>query len=158
MQLDKTAHSALEDGDALLYEMIDLQEGNVPTATKPHPSGQFQFNIGIPPGAILMLNLVAILWGSQHAVIKMCVSDVDPSSLSLVRFLLGALLATPSWWLSSRTQTISAKDNMGSNSIASELSTTWRWGTEMGLWMFLGYAFQSIGLAVSTTTCLCADG
>jgi hypothetical protein len=121
---------------------------------KSHPAGWFYLNIGIPPGPIVLLNLVAILWGSQHAVIKMCVSDVDPSSLSLVRFCLGALLATPAWWYSSRTLTTSVKGNMSGNTV-SELFTTWRWGTEMGLWMFLGYAFQSIGLAVSTATCLC---
>lgn len=148
-------HSALEDGDELMFELKDHVVGNMTSPAKSHPAGWFHLNIGIPPGPIVLLNLVAILWGSQHAVIKMCVSDVDPSSLSLVRFCLGALLATPAWWYSSQTPTTSVKGNMSSNTVANELFTTWRWGTEMGLWMFLGYAFQSIGLAVSTATCLC---
>ena len=27
---------------------------------------------------------------------------------------------------------------------------TWRWGAELGLWMFLGYALQAIGLEYTT--------
>jgi len=90
--------------------------------------------------SIILLNLVAILWGSQHAVIKTCVSDLDPSSFTMVRFVLGALIATPAWlWASPKNTTTSSKH---------DLKTTWRWGLEMGFWMFLGYAFQAIGLEV----------
>lgn len=145
---DNTANTALDDRDEFSIEVKDHKGGNI-TAVAKSTKG-FQFSIGIPPDAILLLNLVAILWGSQHAVIKMCVSDVDPSSLSFVRFFLGALLATPAWWYSSRTTVASAKGNAGSKASASDLSMTWRWGFEMGFWMFLGYAFQSIGLAYTT--------
>lgn len=126
------------------------------------------FTATMPGDSILLLNIVAIIWGSQHAVIKTCIEDLDPSSFSLVRFLLAALIATPAWYLSANTKSAeSATDQAGSNEIAitkdneesSDLSTTWRWGVEMGLWMFLGYAFQAVGLAVSKRVhrlCRCA--
>jgi drug/metabolite transporter (DMT)-like permease len=107
-----------------------------------------------PANAILLLNLVAIIWGSQHSVIKLCIADVDPSSFSLVRFLLAALIATPSWvYSSSSTQThVNRKKDSNSNMNTNDnhLLIIWRWGIEMGLWMFLGYACQSIGLKVSS--------
>jgi hypothetical protein len=151
---DNTANTALDDRNEFFVDLKDHNDRNISAVAKSRPGTGLNFNIGIPPDAILLLNLVAILWGSQHAVIKMCVSDVDPASLSLVRFFLGALLATPTWWYSSRTKVTSAKGNAASNAIESDLYMTWRWGSEMGFWMFLGYAFQSIGLAVSTATCL----
>lgn len=91
---------------------------------------------GLPPDAIIALNAVAILWGSQHPVIKMVVEDTDPAIFSLVRFFLGAAIASPAW--------------IATSSNDDKASTTWRWGAEMGLWMFLGYAFQAIGLAYTT--------
>lgn len=33
---------------------------------------------------------------------------------------------------------------------AADAVRAWRWGAEMGTWMFLGYAFQAIGLAYTT--------
>lgn len=107
-----------------------------------------------PADAILLLNLVAIIWGSQHTVIKMCIADVDPSSFSLVRFLLAALIATPSWWYSSSStqnhDNLKKDNNIKISTSGNHWFITWRWGIEMGLWMFLGYAFQSIGLKVSS--------
>lgn len=102
-------------------------------------------DLGLPPESILLLNLVAIIWGSQHAVIKTCIQDLDPASFSLVRFFLGSLFATPAWIISSASaepETNVVKPN------GAILNNTWRWGIELGLWMFLGYAFQAIGLEV----------
>ena len=53
----------------------------------------------MPVDAVAQLNVVAVIWGSQHPVIKMVVDDSDASTFSLVRFALGALIATPSWLL-----------------------------------------------------------
>lgn len=103
--------------------------------------------------SIIWLNVVAVIWGSQHAVIKTCVEDLDPSSFSLVRFMVAAIIATPAWLASSSSVELvnSKKDDTSAISTQdSELATTWRWGAEMGFWMFLGYAFQAVGLAVST--------
>jgi len=97
--------------------------------------------------SVLLLNLVAILWGSQHAVIKTVVSDTNnPAAFTLLRFGLAALLAspyTPSLFVvGSSDDSSSAKQNQNADA--------WRWGLEMGFWMFLGFGFQAIGLEYTT--------
>jgi drug/metabolite transporter (DMT)-like permease len=101
--------------------------------------------------SIMLLNLVAILWGTQHAVIKSVVSPsvvsttgTSPSltalaaPFTLVRFLLAALLTTPN------TPGLMNRAN------SSSVQTTWRYGAEMGLYMFLGFGFQALGLEYTT--------
>lgn len=100
----------------------------------------------MPAESVLLLNVVAVIWGSQHPVIKMVVDDCDASAFTLVRFCFAAIIASifaPPW---------NVNDNTDGNveDATSKLKLTWRWGAEMGLWMFLGYAFQSIGLEVCT--------
>lgn len=86
--------------------------------------------------SVAWLNVVAVLWGTQHAVIKQVVGDTDvASSFTLLRFGMAALIATPSWILADEDQ---------------DLPSLARWGTEMGFWMFLGFAFQAIGLEYTT--------
>jgi hypothetical protein len=89
---------------------------------------------GMPAESVLLLNVVAVIWGSQHPVIKMVVDDCDPSVFSFVRFAFAAVIASFFSW-----HTTLEKGDM---------RQTWRWGAEMGFWMFLGYAFQAIGLEV----------
>jgi len=128
--------------------MIDKIESTKKSVDKEEFS-PFQ-SIGMPADSVLLLNLVAIIWGSQHAVIKTCVSDIDPSSFSLVRFFLGALIATPgicSGSTDKREQKITPMMEKMNNE---RVKLTLRWGAEMGLWMFLGYAFQAIGLEYTT--------
>lgn len=85
------------------------------------------------PSSILLLNLVAVLWGTQHSVIKMIVGDEasGADAFTLLRFGLAALLASP------------YTPKLGNRQ-------AWRWGAEMGLWMFLGFSFQAIGLESTT--------
>lgn len=104
----------------------------------------FLQSIALPSNSILLLNFVAIIWGSQHAIIKTCVSDLDPSSFSLVRFLIGASIATVGVLPLNSSKTDNISDTTTKNQIID--GTTLRWGAEMGLWMFLGYAFQAVGL------------
>jgi drug/metabolite transporter (DMT)-like permease len=95
--------------------------------------------------AVLLLNLVAVIWGTQHSVIKMVVDECDASAFSFSRFAIAAIIAssfTPSF--------PSLKDNIFSDQVVSENTLAWRWGLEMGTWMFLGYAFQAIGLEFTT--------
>lgn len=100
--------------------------------------------------AIVWLNAVAIIWGSQHAVIKLVVDDaVSPGPLLVLRFGLAALLASPytpglSWVIPGNR--ISEKEDEDSDSSA----VVWRWGLEMGFWMFLGFLLQAIGLQYTT--------
>ena len=122
--------------------------------------------------SILLLNIVAVIWGTQHSFIKMAVEDCDASSFTFSRFALAAAIATigPLILNNNNTKNTSADDNNTKNDMnmsnemndatvtvdvgmsadvdAKENQTAWRWGIEMGVWMLLGYAFQAIGLEV----------
>jgi drug/metabolite transporter (DMT)-like permease len=85
--------------------------------------------------AVVLLNVVAIIWGSQHALIKTVVeTSNDPSVFNLLRFGLSAIIASP------YTPPLRSSDDF----------KTWRWGIELAIYMFLGFCFQSIGLEYTT--------
>ena len=83
----------------------------------------------------------------QHAVIKMVVNDSSAASFTLLRFTLAALIAIPyaSELFVWKGQSLSSGSNEDN-----DIKTAWRWGAEMGCWMFLGFAFQAIGLETTT--------
>lgn len=85
--------------------------------------------------ALVLLNSVAVLWGSQHAVIKLALthSDMSPATLSFMRFALAAVAVIPFVPRSLPVLRVAAGP-----------------GLELGFWMFLGYAAQAVGL-LSTT-------
>jgi drug/metabolite transporter (DMT)-like permease len=104
--------------------------------------------------AALLLNGVAVIWGTQHAVIKGVVTDdmatsmtgssltgasvpptMLPALLTWVRFTIAAVLATP--------PVLGKEDDRQFPVVA-------RWGLEMGLYMFLGFSLQAIGLQTTT--------
>lgn len=99
-----------------------------------------------PPLSIFLLNLVAIIWGSQHAVIKMVVQDSQAGPFTLLRFGLAALIASP------YTPGLSKLKNLIASAPEDDKEdwNAWRWGAEMGMWMFLGFSFQAIGLNFTT--------
>ena len=105
-----------------------------------------------PQIALFLLNFVAILWGTQHAIIKSVVTDTTVSSaaaFTLCRFALATCVALPagiSELISNKTSSTTSSET-GVSSISSALI---RWGTELGLWMFLGFAFQAVGLETTT--------
>jgi drug/metabolite transporter (DMT)-like permease len=166
---------------------------------------------GMPIQSIILLNLVAVIWGTQHAVIKGVVDEsamgqgtgfitwienvgiksIQPSIVSsgnsvggdstaayftLARFGLAAILAspyTPGWGLivngtQKKLGFIDPKTTGGKldgmthdDPIPSEqkrsnnqntIATAWKYGAELGLYMFLGYAFQAIGLETTTAS------
>eukprot|EP00585_Thalassiosira_rotula_P000095 CAMPEP_0196160968 /NCGR_PEP_ID=MMETSP0910-20130528/47095_1 /TAXON_ID=49265 /ORGANISM="Thalassiosira rotula, Strain GSO102" /LENGTH=597 /DNA_ID=CAMNT_0041425909 /DNA_START=145 /DNA_END=1939 /DNA_ORIENTATION=- len=171
---------------------------------------------GIPIQSVILLNLVAVIWGTQHSVIKSVVDDstislgagffkwmehmginlsmlqTDVSNngggaggdgaaayFTLARFGLAALLAspyTPGWrlWVDGLKENLdliesTTIDNavgmngeegaiVASNSQANALkeresiALAWRYGAELGIYMFLGYAFQAIGLETTTAS------
>lgn len=114
--------------------------------------------ISNPQFAVVLLNLVAILWGTQHAVIKSVVTDTAASAavFTLCRFALAAVVALPAGLaetITTRTTTEISKnyqviDDDKDDSL--DYTRLARWGAEMGFWMFLGFAFQAIGLATTT--------
>ena len=87
--------------------------------------------------SFLILNAVAVIWGTQHVVIK---SSLDafpsPSVLNFWRFATSAVLFLPAF-----VRTMSTKN-----------TRTLRAGAELGLWTTLGFAFQSIGLLSTTAS------
>ena len=110
--------------------------------------------------ALLALNTCAVIWGSQHALIKDLVeSDVAPSTLNAARFCIAAMLSLPFWpglpWRSTihpapvanATETIRGR---GDSRLVPRTTAlvTWTAGAELGLWSFLGFTTQSIGLQV----------
>jgi len=114
--------------------------------------------------AVFLLNLVAIIWGTQHSVIKMVVEDCDASAFSLARFGLAAIIASPfspslrpllNKVFESKVKPLEGSVDTDSSQHKKGMSDqdtilAWRWGLEMGFWMFLGYAFQAIGLEYTT--------
>lgn len=104
--------------------------------------------------SVLLLNVVAVVWGSQHAVIKQVMESSDASTFTLLRFGLAALLAapfTPGLSLLFNPQENATVDNNDNTKLKKkEIAQTWRWGLEMGFWMFLGFSFQAIGLESTT--------
>ncbi len=105
--------------------------------------------------AIFLLNAVAVIWGTQHSVIKMVVDDCDPSAFSFARFALAAAIASPftpgiqSLMDTLKSSKRSSLDGVDKN-VEEDDILAWKWGLEMGMWMFLGYAFQAIGLEYTT--------
>ena len=111
--------------------------------------------------AVVALNLVTLLWGSQHAVIKGLVELTDsPALVNAVRFDLAALLALP--WLprplasparpdaapdtSPDTAPGTAPDTSpGDGAEAAAVRATWAGGAELGLWTFAGFSLSEIG-------------
>ena len=107
-----------------------------------------------PPGAdggvlpsLLALNLVTLLWGTQHAVIKGMVDATgSPDVVNAARFSLAALLALP-WAPSPWASAEDATDADADAAVA-----TWVAGADLSLWMFAGYALQAIGLQFTTAS------
>jgi drug/metabolite transporter (DMT)-like permease len=100
-------------------------------------------------GSFGLLNIVAIIWGTQHAVIKMIINDTHPSHYSLLRFAMAAFISSPyipgiqTW--TNKTSIITPNDNIENRKV-------WRWGVELGILMFLGFAFQAIGMENTTAS------
>lgn len=116
---------------------------------------------------LAVLNAVTVLWGTQHAVIKLILqSDLSPGITNFARFSVAAVLFSP-WTpgllrdvpplpFSSAAPPHDSKANMAEECQDSgeaqdaDAGETWRAGAELGLWMFLGFAFQAVGLEFTT--------
>jgi drug/metabolite transporter (DMT)-like permease len=141
---------------------------------------------GIPARSVVLLNFVAVIWGTQHSVVKMVVDGTGTSdstssaaAFTLARFAIAALVASPftpnvlpflqtvrdkvlGESQADTSTTITNLDNQGDSTNLDNTDNldnsnndnvlAWRWGLEMGCWMFLGYAFQAVGLESTTAT------
>ena len=114
---------------------------------------------------LALLNGVTVLWGTQHAVIKLVLQgDLSPGVTNFARFSIAALLFSP--WTPGLLRDVpplpfspAAQDKDlnttqdwqgGRGAEDGDAAEIWRAGAELGVWMFLGFAFQAIGLEFTT--------
>lgn len=84
--------------------------------------------------AAATLSFVTAAWGTQHACTKAAldaVGDGHALELTATRFAIAAVALFP----------FRPKD-----------AATWKLGAELGLWSFLGFALQTVGLETTTAT------
>lgn len=93
-----------------------------------------------------ILNFVALLWGTQHLVIKDAVlAYPSPALLNSARFLLTSLCFLPA-------ALINRNPVLMSNSKTPAQNVVVRAGIESGIYIFLGFAFQAIGLETTSAS------
>ncbi len=80
------------------------------------------------------LFLVALFWGSNFVIMKEALEIIEPFTYLGLRFTLAALLLAPLFW--KRLVNASLKDYLA--------------GSLIGLFLFGGFAFQTIGLLYTT--------
>lgn len=131
----------------------------------------------------LLLNSVAVLWGTQHVVIKSALDSYpSPSVLNFWRFVSSTLVFTPALFnvLVRSTKSIISSflysllyvvyygsiililsiyhydttqtDHKQSNWQSKSTNSSMKAGAELGLYTFLGFAFQAIGLETTTAS------
>ena len=90
--------------------------------------------------SILLLNLVTIIWGTQHAIIKQVIDDdISSSEFTLARFMIALLLVIRYTPPLPSNISMKLKENHDDNSNnVGDFNNVWRWGIELGIWMFLG--------------------
>lgn len=147
------------------------QRGSISSISSDHPSTPMPpdraTGAGIEASSLVplaLLNTVTVLWGTQHAVIKLILQeDLSPGVTNFARFAIAALIFSP-WTPGVLRDTPSIPDlltgqvdvgakeggELGAADGGGAAAETWRAGAELGVWMFLGFAFQSIGLGLTT--------
>eukprot|EP01031_Cornospumella_fuschlensis_P024995 gene24995-30194_t len=100
-----------------------------------------------PSLAFIVLNAVAVIWGSQHVVIKTAVEAYPSTSLLIFwRFLLSSILfAFPALEL-----IVGLNRPILPESTDTDRLDIVKAGIELGIYTFLGFAFQAIGLETTT--------
>jgi drug/metabolite transporter (DMT)-like permease len=85
---------------------------------------------------IYLLGIV-IIWGSTFAIIKGVLDQIPPFTFLAYRFLLAAFVLYLIFWKR-------IKENID--------KTTLKKGSLIGIFLFMGYAFQTVGLKYTTAT------
>ena len=105
--------------------------------------------------SLFLLNFVAILWGTQHVCIKESIDLYQSTSvLNFWRFTLSTLLFSGPLVavLKSGSSSSSRSKDFGKSYEKGNFERTLRAGVELGLWTFLGFGFQAIGLETTTAS------
>ncbi len=87
--------------------------------------------------AEIYLLIIVIIWGSTFAVIKGVLDQIPTFTFLAYRFLLAALILYLIFWKR-------IKENIN--------KTVLKKGSLIGIFLFLGYAFQTVGLKYTTAT------
>ena len=186
------------DAKASLNDVLADEEAVTNSSSEKETASTVDISLlGIPLRSVILLNLVAIIWGTQHSVIKTVVDDSALLSINfgvtnwakqaigtnleqlvsnlptfnamndlrgskddaaayftLARFSLAALLASPyTPGLMQQTTTDENSGEIQANGVdREETMKAWKYGIELGIYMFLGYAFQAIGLETTTAS------
>ncbi|MBT2639027.1 DMT family transporter [Bacillus sp. ISL-39] len=90
--------------------------------------------------ADLSLLFVALIWGATFVLVQNAISFLEPQSFNAVRFTLAAILL--GLWLM-----FFEKDQLKKLDKKLVLS-----GIMLGFWLFIGYAFQTLGLLYTTSS------
>lgn len=90
--------------------------------------------------ADVSLLLVALIWGATFVLVQNAISFLEPLSFNAIRFTLAAGLLGL-WLLLFERQQLKKLD------IKLLIS-----GMMMGMWLFIGYAFQTLGLLYTTSS------
>lgn len=128
-QLDKTS-------PAKLYNDCKVSESHAqkPFVDSPKQAVDLQY---IWPRALLVL--VASLWGTSMACVKLVEGAVSPSEGALVRFALAAAALVPSFFRGPRKADRCERDDALPRGLGYH-------GFLCGVWIFIGYMTQSIAL------------
>jgi drug/metabolite transporter (DMT)-like permease len=90
--------------------------------------------------ADLSLLFVALIWGATFVLVQNAISFLEPQSFNAVRFTLAAIML--GLWLM-----FFEKDQLKKLDRKLILS-----GIMLGFWLFIGYAFQTLGLLYTTSS------
>lgn len=90
--------------------------------------------------ADISLLLVAFIWGATFVLVQNAISLLPPHSFNAVRFLLAALLLGSWLFILERKQLALLNKKILFS------------GVIIGLWLFMGYAFQTVGLLYTTSS------
>lgn len=87
-------------------------------------------------GAEFSMLVVAFIWGTTFVIVKSGLNDIDPFLFLGLRFLLAfAVLAILAW-----------------SSVCQATRATWMAGALLGVFLFIGYTFQTVGLKYTTAS------
>lgn len=90
--------------------------------------------------ADISLLLVALIWGATFVLVQNAISFLEPLAFNAVRFTLAAILLG-SWMLFFERSQLKKLDK--------KLILS---GMMLGFWLFIGYAFQTLGLLYTTSS------
>lgn len=86
--------------------------------------------------ADFLLLLVALIWGTTFPIVKTALVDVEPMWFLAIRFAFAALLLMPFF----------------ARSLLNAPVSTWKDGIIIGIFLFAGYTFQTVGLTTTTAS------